>query len=1293
MAFKDVLKSNQPSILKEALYTLLNAVTDHAITLLAEEFASHPNQHAFLAEFETLDPAVPPRRNPVFLEKLAHYCWIRLELAYLANQKASLNQFASMQSERTAAFNHLFLKQNANPAIHEIVEPEDMRYLEALPDTVDLAIQEDALRGISIKDSIATLRRVKLQIIGTEHPTDPRSQAATNDIAAIANIMASDEPNDVAIKNLLANLQKIDATPPVKRTVEEEVSRNIKMTLGKLYDDLPILTQAILTAYQTYYGEALFRAHEEEIWRALEGGLQPDQSITTPIALDGSWAAFDTDGNKETIPEKVRYAFRLHRVAAAEKHSATLEMHPIKLCKEKELDLRDDITRLNKQFFKTLIYATDDKKTLVSINEFQNQSSFYLTNKNFQTLADYYQEQIEFVEQLKITESTKIALLKILEEQKKIAKQCVQLTMFSGGYRFNKKPIQEGALQKFQKIFENYKTAIRLDTNAIQIQDEFGKSHDATQTVCDYYRNIMQTHQSILNEFPEINKQMHLFGVQLHAYRMHFGTAHIRQDSSVYTEMWHTIFENLKENETFRQSPIFLLFQGRSYQSLKQHERFALHEQLQANKLADDSVLKMIYENYLAKVYKKSDKKTYQLIQQELERLELALDNNDMVENIIISNSESAANIEEVKSLQLLLTEYKPLIHRKSTILIVPLLEKRQDLENFESILIPHIKSRIQEKLEAIFNAKTSEDNETIRSLLNIRSIDDIQRWVKPHQGEDFSTRIKKLESEIHRLEDAALKADKLQALARLWRQLKTIKVKMMVGYSDTERLSGLPAKISIQQVQEDFIKLAHRFGVDPEIFHGPGGDPNRGGLREIHEEITLQGNAREELNTPASTNHLRQIQFYQAYRNASDPARRMEFHNKPEYIQTLLTRYKAIGSNAYETLHDKENGLGKIFGLVRGRGPRWLIDIGNVSSRASERGKTDDHTDRTVALQTGGAHPKLTSVDLDNLRAITAAQNHEVLRDYTNLIMGSGCGLRELGLEAAIRLYNASATIRDIVIKINLGLAMADYSITQHALFSAYPNLCPANDAERKAWAKECKTTYPGRLKAIKDIDAELATTEGKEAILMMMSRFFAYLYEEYLQTKEFIANLNQAVHQTALSASDTHASLTKPTDILEHYPDWQEQTEETVNAVKLLSLLTARMTAHIEQNRKLDQVYMGLNEHTYEDSEVTPIGRLIANIIAGINSSRKMQPHLTKRIHLNYADDLRNGETRAGAEIHALEPSAPITNIKTQRKSQPTQIRLFDQRDIKSIGVDIRNTTAVVTHVNGRRTKLGMT
>jgi hypothetical protein len=289
-------------------------------------------------------------------------------------------------------------------------------------------------------------------------------------------------------------------------------------------------------------------------------------------------------------------------------------------------------------------------------------------------------------------------------------------------------------------------------------------------------------------------------------------------------------------------------------------------------------------------------------------------------------------------------------------------------------------------------------------------------------------------------------------------------------------------------------------------------------------------------------------------------------------------------------------------------------------------------------------------------MRAITAVQAKEFLQANINFI-GPGFGLRKIGLQSAEQLYNASQTFRDIVEKTLLGESTRDFTFLARALFADHPELIPANREQIKAWANECETTYSEQLKSM-NIEAMSKDPKNKLTLLTMLSRLFAYLQEDSLQTQEFLFALQRAIHGKA-----TTDTLKQPTDLLFHTPAWQKQTEDLIKETEPLNYIFARMCHHVASGKNLDQVYSGLNKLSTPGSKLGGgVASLIADVGCGLMAAKDI-PGFIENIHHDYREDLRQGVTRA--EDERSKYSARLFQFKeTQKQVEPLIAANFEKK-----------------------------
>jgi hypothetical protein len=397
------LRSDDPALIKASIISLFDSITDKEILALDKAYQLAPDKTAFLTEFETFLPAKKALKNPILLEKWTHYRWIRLELTNLAYMHATLNhiEHGETHSRNKMIDATFFFKSNRKPLSPEVIKKEyendkrgildrgvpfkqfqenivdplienPLAFVASVKDSIENAIQDDYLSGVPIQKSISVVSKIMLQVVGTEHPTDPLSQHARDALSQIAKAMDGNTIGESHLLDLLQQLQSADSIPPARRQVVDEIHRNIQMTLDKLYDGLPQFVQSILDAYQHFYGEKLYIENEDKIFAALEGDSALIGHHSLQIESDASWAGFDADGNQNITPKTMKEAIGLHRIRAAEKHAEILTTRIIKLCDEirENLKISDNTLEAAKLLALLALFSHSNPNQLGDIQKF-----------------------------------------------------------------------------------------------------------------------------------------------------------------------------------------------------------------------------------------------------------------------------------------------------------------------------------------------------------------------------------------------------------------------------------------------------------------------------------------------------------------------------------------------------------------------------------------------------------------------------------------------------------------------------------------------------------------------------------------------------------------------------------------------------------------------------------------------------------------------------------------------------------------------------------------------------------
>jgi len=309
---------------------------------------------------------------------------------------------------------------------------------------------------------------------------------------------------------------------------------------------------------------------------------------------------------------------------------------------------------------------------------------------------------------------------------------------------------------------------------------------------------------------------------------------------------------------------------------------------------------------------------------------------------------------------------------------------------------------------------------------------------------------------------------------------------------------------------------------------------------------------------------------------------------------------------------------------------------------------------DRTAPVQTGGVRPE-SYINLDTLRAITATQMKEMLGDSIDLI-GPCYGLRKIGMEKALWLYDRCETVRDMVTKETMGVATRNLAFVQYALFADHKELLAKDDVE---------LNYATQLKGMNI--KKMSTEPAQQAtLLLMLSRLFAYIAVEFKATEDFLRRFKNTLKRTP-----TEDKMS----ILSNYPDWEAQTSGVMTEASLLNTQLARLTHHVARGKNLDEVYRGLNDEPIPNSQLTPTGRMVGNVGAGSIASLRMQPAYVFKL-VDYDENIpRQGFQRAQEENASIgllrSKDKPVLN-RLDEKTKIAFVGLFSQHPMKQVELE---------------------
>jgi hypothetical protein len=147
-------------------------------------------------------------------------------------------------------------------------------------------------------------------------------------------------------------------------------------------------------------------------------------------------------------------------------------------------------------------------------------------------------------------------------------------------------------------------------------------------------------------------------------------------------------------------------------------------------------------------------------------------------------------------------------------------------------------------------------------------------------------------------------------------------------------------------------------------------------------------------------------------------------------------------------------------------------------------------------------------------------------------------------------------------------------------------------------------------------------------EPLLLVL---FAAIVEEAEQTKAFIFEMMRNIYFEEYRTEGAPKNLNNPVDIFYHVPNVRSQLEKVVQFLEPASMLLARLIKHISSGRNLDDVYLGLNDQVFPNSELTPVGALLGSVGTAAAAGRITQPAIAETVELDYSQNLRAGFYRA--------------------------------------------------------------
>ena len=1180
MNLAEALASNNPDAIKTALFEQLQAQLNPTVLTFNQEYNIQPTpeaQRTLLTEFATSSDGAAPKRDPKLLQQWTHYRWILIELTNIINKFVSVQDF--MQKKEIAYKQIMALNQKR--VDYAAMTPEDKDCLRPAPSSLAIEVQRLYLKAMPEKSKI----KVKAEN-GTSYWS--------------VKVDDTPKPNmGMDFRKFQRQITEGPETPPAAETIPMNniisAIEEHKATGATIAEIIAVLKQMrpqiVSTEHPTDPLSENARDFLTQFANALEDQATNEESISSILKnlIDCDTIPHARRTPQSEVSRTIELSLRpLYQnfPRYIKEIETTLRVHYGEECfAQNRKEIRDAIN------FQVSYWAGLDADGNTSITDTISTQSIV-----------QYREAIanEHISALESILST------IPEEQKSQLIECI------------------AEIRQFQKRLSEFINKISKDPDDLYIIEGHTKTPIA-EFILNQYEKLLETQARVLKNHPELAEQLDYFGCQLRCFGMSYGTGHIRQDSSIFRKVWEVLCTELLTEPTLANNSIINLLRKR-YTAPEESDWIHFHQRLQENSHESQELLLAIRNLHNGKSYK-TKPKDEALVNMELNRLQLAKKNADLIEDIIISNTQGERDYLGVCNL---LHVFPKMPHQKVPT-VIPLLETQDDLYKYKEIIAAIIKPKLQQTLEFIFDVSPEE----------------IQQRLKAHfpLKESIKTRFK----------DKNLKelGQFIQTLDPILCQylepfLGQHVIEVMLGFSDTQRVSGFGASLLIQQTREEIIQFVQNCRMNPKIYCGPGGEIARHD-HGPNEKETVQGRARQAFDTPNNTQEFQERQFAAVYRAKAGLTRQMEITSLPKKMRHWLNQFIEASTAFYREFQDPE-GMGKPLGsLLALLG--WNVAMFNSSSRNTLRGVADASGDRTASVQKNGERPP-TFLDMGKLRAISAMYAQQLTLMNTNF-MGPSVGGEKIGIEKTAILYANVDMFRVMVLKETIGTTLRNLSISAQ-LFDDYPQLNPFNITHetRQQWAAECKNGFPGL------VDEELDSLDfkkfsqlhrNKELLLTVLSRLFAYIQVESERANHFLSKLNKVTHP---NRGERLASL------MAHYPKCEAQIKELVSLADPLIRLYTTHCQQVIRGEYLDEKYPGLNNpEGTPDGELSGVAAILGDEVATMMAAWVPPPAYTVIVQDKHANRNTPAFFRAKREAHLLGR----TIKELPNKSKPN-IRFFE-------------------------------
>ncbi|KIE05518.1 hypothetical protein NF27_DP00620 [Candidatus Jidaibacter acanthamoeba] len=244
--------------------------------------------------------------------------------------------------------------------------------------------------------------------------------------------------------------------------------------------------------------------------------------------------------------------------------------------------------------------------------------------------------------------------------------------------------------------------------------------------------------------------------------------------------------------------------------------------------------------------------------------------------------------------------------------------------------------------------------------------------------------------------------------------------IKIMLGYSDSEKEAGIFILPLIEKVTTDIKKHFEKQNLELSIFHGNGLDLSRGGPTIFESEQTIQGNQKRYLfNTVDNT----LIYFFHTLN--------FKLHKIEDTFLPEVTKLAESSVISFKDLFKEGDNLSSLENYLSSASPYWLfVKTNNFSSRPSSRKTEDSKSAAFKPWLTPKFYPS--GEVLSGIRAISQVNTIEGTFLNFNLWYGLEEFLNATEPSKLNNLLTASPVVYDLLLKSLIGIELIDLDLAR---------------------------------------------------------------------------------------------------------------------------------------------------------------------------------------------------------------------------------------------------------------------